>query len=261
MKTPFLTFIGFAGIGIATAAGPALAQDSAAGKAAQAPAVKSPETPATASKPARAFQNPKDEVSYALGMSWGSYLRRDSVDVDPEVVLRGLKDSLAGGKTVMTADEARTVLAQLNDQVRARDEAKRREAGEANRAAGDAYRAANKTKEGVVTLPDGLQYKILVAGTGPTPTMSDKVRCNYRGTLVDGTEFDSSYKRGEPTAFALSQVIRGWAQALQLMPMGSKWQIVIPPDLAYGPNGMGPMIGPNATLVFEVELLSIEGKP
>ncbi|HKO05789.1 MAG TPA: FKBP-type peptidyl-prolyl cis-trans isomerase [Candidatus Acidoferrales bacterium] len=261
MKNPLLAFICVFGIGMALAAGPAAAQGSAAGTPAQAPAVNTPGTPATPGQPAPAFPNKKDQVSYALGMSMGSNLRRESVDVDPEIVLQGLKDSLAGGKTLMTDDEARTALVQLNNEVKARGEARRREAAEANRAAGDAYRAANKTKEGVVTLPSGLQYKILTEGTGPKPAISDTVKCNYRGALIDGTEFDSSYNAGQPASFPLNRVIKGWTAALQLMPVGSKWQLVIPPDLAYGPNGNGPLIGPNATLVFEVELLSIEGKP
>ena len=125
---------------------------------------------------------------------------------------------------------------------------------------GEAFLADNKTKDGVVALPSGLQYKILTQGTGPTPAASDTVNCNYRGTLINGTEFDSSYKRNQPASFPVGQVIKGWTEALQLMPVGSKWQLFIPPDLAYGPRGAGGVIGPNATLIFEVELLSIKGK-
>ena len=132
-------------------------------------------------------------------------------------------------------------------------------AGEANKKQGDAFMAANKTKEGVVTLPDGLQYKILTAGTGPKPLATDTVICNYKGTLIDGSEFDSSYKRGQPATFPVGGVIKGWTEALQLMPVGSKWQLFIPSDLAYGDRGQGP-IGPNATLIFEVELVSIQPK-
>ena len=130
---------------------------------------------------------------------------------------------------------------------------------ETNKKEGDAFLAANKTKEGVVTLPSGLQYKVLVAETGPKPSATDSVVCNYKGTLLDNTEFDSSYKRGQPATFPVSGVIKGWTEALQLMPVGSKWQLFIPPDLAYGERGQGP-IGPNATLVFEVELMSIQAK-
>jgi FKBP-type peptidyl-prolyl cis-trans isomerase FklB len=133
-------------------------------------------------------------------------------------------------------------------------------AGETNRKQGEAFLAANKSKEGVVTLPSGLQYKVLKQGTGPKPVPSDSVVCNYRGTLIDGTEFDSSYKRGEPATFPVDHVIKGWTEALQLMPAGSKWQLFIPPELAYGEKGAGADIGPNATLIFEVELISVLGK-
>ncbi len=133
-------------------------------------------------------------------------------------------------------------------------------AGEANKKEGEAFLAANKSKEGVVTLPSGLQYKILQQGTGPKPTASDSVVCNYRGTLLNGTEFDSSYKRGQPATLGVGQVIPGWTEALQLMPVGSKWQLFIPSNLAYGARGAGSDIGPNSTLTFEVELLSIQGK-
>jgi FKBP-type peptidyl-prolyl cis-trans isomerase len=132
--------------------------------------------------------------------------------------------------------------------------------GDANRKQGDAFLAENKGKEGVVTLSSGLQYKILSAGTGPKPTTSDSVVCNYRGTLVNGTEFDSSYKRGQPATFPVSGVIKGWTEALQLMPVGSKWQLFVPSELAYGERGTGADIGPYAVLIFEVELLSIQSK-
>ena len=148
----------------------------------------------------------------------------------------------------------------LQNDLRQKQQAKMQEAGAANLKAGQDFLAANKTKEGVVTLPSGLQYKILTEGTGPKPSADDSVVCNYRGTLLDNTEFDSSYKRGQPTTFQVGQVIRGWTEALQLMPVGSKWQLFIPPDLAYGPRGAGANIGPNATLIFEVELLSIQPK-
>jgi FKBP-type peptidyl-prolyl cis-trans isomerase FklB len=134
------------------------------------------------------------------------------------------------------------------------------QAGEANKTEGETFLAANKAKEGVVTLPSALQYRILKQGDGPKPTAADSVVCNYRGTLINGTEFDSSYKRGQPLTFPLRGVIRGWTEALQLMPVGSKWQLFIPSDLAYGPRGAGALIGPNATLIFEVELISIQNK-
>ena len=148
-------------------------------------------------------------------------------------------------------------MTELQGQVRERMEAKRKQDTETNKKEGDTFLAANKAKPGVTTLPSGLQYKVLKEGTGPKPTPTDTVECNYRGTLIDGKEFDSSYKRGEPATFPVTGVIKGWTEALQLMPVGSKWQLVLPPDLAYGERGAGADIGPNATLVFEVELLSI----
>jgi len=257
MKKPLLAFLCIFGMGMALAVRPAAAQGATPAQASQAPTLNPHATPGTPSQPSSTFKSQKDEVSYALGLNWGNNLRRESVEVDPDLVLQGLKDALAGGKTQITDEEARAALVRLQNDLRTRDEARMREEAEKNRAAGDAYRAANKAKEGVVTLPSGLQYKILTAGTGPKPTVSDKVTCNYRGSLIDGTEFDSSYKRGEPATFPVGGVIKGWTEALQLMPVGSKWQLVIPPDLAYGVNGKGGVIPPNATLVFEVELISI----
>ena len=182
------------------------------------------------------------------------------MDVDPDILLQGLKDALAGGKSLLTDDEAKAALTALQADVSKRQQEQMQVAGEANKKEGEAFLAANKTKEGVVTLPSGLQYKILKQGTGPKPTASDSVVCNYRGTLINGTEFDSSYKRGQPATFPVGQVIKGWTEALQLMPVGSKWQLFIPSEMAYGPRGPGADIGPNATLIFEVELLSIQGK-
>jgi FKBP-type peptidyl-prolyl cis-trans isomerase len=144
--------------------------------------------------------------------------------------------------------------------LRKKQELLTQQASETNKKEGDAFLAANKTKEGIVTLPSGLQYKVLQDGTGPKPTTTDTVSVNYRGALLNGTEFDSSYKRGQPASFGVGQIIKGWTEALQLMSVGSKWQLFIPPDLAYGPRGAGRDIGPNATLVFEVELLSIQPK-
>jgi FKBP-type peptidyl-prolyl cis-trans isomerase len=148
----------------------------------------------------------------------------------------------------------------VEEAARKEEEAKLQAEGPANKTAGEAFLAANKAKEGVVTLPSGLQYKILQAGTGPKPTVDDEVICNYKGTLLNGTEFDSSYKRGQPIKISLSHVIKGWSEALQLMPVGSKWELYVPSELAYGAQAPGPPIGANATLVFEVELLSIQPK-
>ena len=241
-------------------------QPAPAAKAQTAPASKAPITTAkTHAAPAKSptvlvLNTPKDKTSYAIGMNLGKGLHRDAVDIDPNILLQGLKDGLAGSKTLLTDDEARATMMALQNDLRQKQQAKMQEAGAANLKAGQDFLAANKTKEGVVTLPSGLQYKILTEGTGPKPSADDSVVCNYRGTLLDNTEFDSSYKRGQPTTFQVGQVIRGWTEALQLMPVGSKWQLFIPPDLAYGPRGAGANIGPNATLIFEVELLSIQPK-
>ena len=215
-------------------------------------------TPAAAAPATLTTQ--KDKISYALGMNIGTGLHRQPVELNPDVVAQGLKDALSGGKTLLTVEEAQTILKAAQDDLRTKQEAKMKEAGEANRKEGDAFLAANKDKEGVVTLPSGLQYKILKQGAGAKPTASDSVVCNYRGALINGTEFDSSYKRGEPATFPVGGVIKGWTEALQLMPVGSKWQLFVPSALAYGERGAGADIGPNATLIFEVELLSIQAK-
>jgi FKBP-type peptidyl-prolyl cis-trans isomerase FklB len=215
----------------------------------------------TAAKPAPlTLKTDKDKQSYAVGMSVGKNLKKDSVDVDPAILLRGIRDGIAGGKMLLTDDEAKAALTALQSDVRKRQEAKLQVLGETNKQEGEAFLTANKSQEGVMTLPDGLQYKVLQAGAGPRPTASDTVVCNYRGTLLNNKEFDSSYKRGQPATFPVSGVIKGWTEALQLMPVGSKWQVFVPSDLAYGPRGAGADIGPNSTLVFEIELLSIQSK-
>jgi FKBP-type peptidyl-prolyl cis-trans isomerase FklB len=245
------------------AAAPAKAQSAAATK-------KAPVTAKSATT--LTLTTKKQKASYALGMKIGGDLKRQGVgaSVDSALTARGLKDALAGSKALLTEEEEKAALMELQTEVRAKQQAmaqeaqamaqaaqaKAHEASAPARKEGEAFLAANKSKEGVVTLPSGLQYKILTAGTGPKPTTSDTVNCNYRGTLIDGTEFDSSYKRGQPISFPVTGVIKGWTEALQLMPVGSKWQLFIPSDLAYGDPGR-PGIPPGATLVFEVELLSI----
>jgi FKBP-type peptidyl-prolyl cis-trans isomerase FklB len=202
----------------------------------------------------------KEKQSYAMGMNLGMGLHRQGMTLDPALVARGMKDAIAGGKTAMTEEEARAAIQQFQSEVRQKMQATAQEKGETNRKAGQEFLEANKGKPGVVTLPDGLQYKILKEGDGPKPTASDTVTCNYRGTLTDGKEFDSSYKRGQPASFPVSGVIKGWTEALQLMPVGSKWELYIPADLAYGDRGAGPDIGPGETLVFEIDLLGIQSK-
>jgi len=225
---------------------------------------KSQPGPATKRAPAKAapltLKTQKEKASYALGMNFGNGLRKQSIDVDPAILARGLRDSFSNGKTLLTEDESRAVLTQLQSEVRKRQQELAQQLGDANKKQGMAFLEANKTMDGVVTLPSGLQYKVLQEGTGPKPAPTDTVICNYRGTLLDSTEFDSSYKRGQPATFPVAGVIKGWTEALQLMSVGSKWQLFIPPELAYGERGFGGQIGPNATLIFEVELLSIQAK-
>ena len=195
-----------------------------------------------------------------IGTGYSQGLKKQSVEVDWNLMAQGMKDAAAGSKTRLTQEEAQAVLNEVQTEIKKQQQEKTQQAAAANKTEGEAFLAANKSKDGVVTLPTGLQYKILTAGTGPKPTASDSVKCNYRGTLINGTEFDSSYKRGQPATFAVGQVIKAWTEALQLMPMGSKWQLFVPSSLAYGERGAGAEIGPNATLIFEVELLSIEEK-
>ncbi|MGD1213841.1 MAG: FKBP-type peptidyl-prolyl cis-trans isomerase [Terriglobales bacterium] len=240
-----------------TPAAPAATTPKAA-TTAKAPAKKT----GTAAKSAAAvpLKTRKEKFSYALGMDIGNKvgpsLKQQSVEVDPNLVSQGLQDAMSGTKTRLTPEEAQAVLREVQTEVNKQRQEKMQQAA----AEGEAFLAANKSKEGVVTLPSGLQYKILTAGTGPKPASSDSVVCNYRGTLINGTEFDSSYKRGQPATFGVGQVIKGWTEALQLMPVGSKWQLFVPSSLAYGERGAGAEIGPNATLIFEVELLSIQDK-
>ena len=240
---------------------PAAAKPATAAKPAQTPTAKTGAAAGAKTQAPLTLNTQKEKASYAIGMNIGKNLKRDSVEVDPAVLYRGLKDAFAGNKLLLTDEEAKTALTVLQTEVRTKEEAKTKAAAVENKKTGEAFLTANKTKEGVVTLPSGLQYKIIKEGTGPKPTAEDTVLCHYRGTLVDNTEFDSSYKRGEPLKIPVGGVIKGWTEAIQLMPVGSKWQLYIPSDLAYGDRGApGSPIGPNSTLIFEVELISIEPK-
>jgi FKBP-type peptidyl-prolyl cis-trans isomerase FklB len=206
---------------------------------------------------ATALKTEQQKLSYAMGMDLGGQLRAQSVDIDPALFAEGLKAALAGGQTWLTDAEAKAAISTLQLAPAARHTAALRAAGAKNKSEGEAFLAANKAKEGVVTLASGVQYKVLSRGTGRQPTIEDTVVCHYRGTLIDGKEFDSSYTRGQPAAFPVKGVIKGWAEVLPLMPAGSKWQVFIPPALAYGERGAGADIGPNATLIFEIELVSV----
>jgi FKBP-type peptidyl-prolyl cis-trans isomerase FklB len=269
MKKLTLLFIYVLGIGIALQVPVASAQTGASGTAPKSTGVQSTTPGAAAAKPPAkpsaaagqgVLKDQKAKTSYALGMNIGHTIKGQSVDLDQAAFIQGIKDVIAGGKTLMSDDEMAAALTVLQTEMNAKAAEKAKQLGEANKVEGTAFLAANKTKPGVVTLPSGLQYKIITAGTGPKPTPADTVVCNYRGTLINGKEFDSSYKRGQPASFPVGRVIKGWTEALQLMPVGSKWQLFIPPDLAYADHGAGPDIGPNATLIFEVELISIQGK-
>jgi FKBP-type peptidyl-prolyl cis-trans isomerase FklB len=240
---------------------PAAAKPATAAKPAQTPVAKTGTAAAAKTQAPLTLKTQKEKASYAIGMNIGKNLKKDSVDVDPTVLYRALKDAYTGSKLLLTDEEAKTALTTLQAEVRGKEEAKTKAAAVENKKTGEAFLAANKTKEGVVTLPSGLQYKIIKEGTGPKPTAEDTVLCHYRGTLVDNAEFDSSYKRGEPLKIPVGGVIKGWTEAIQLMPVGSKWQLFIPSDLGYGDRGApGSPIGPNSALVFEVELISIEPK-
>jgi len=195
------------------------------------------------------LKNQKEKVSYIIGMDIGSNLKRQSIDVDPNIFAKGIKDALSGEKPLLTEQEIQETMMAFQ-----------KEMMEKQKKRGEVFLAENKNKEGVKTLPSGLQYKVIKAGTGKIPKLNDTVTTHYRGTLIDGTEFDSSYKRGQPVSFPVSGVIPGWTEALQLMQEGAKWQLFIPSNLAYGERGAGGIIGPNATLIFEIELISIQEK-
>jgi FKBP-type peptidyl-prolyl cis-trans isomerase FklB len=204
------------------------------------------------------LKDQKDKISYSIGMDIGNNLKKQSVDIDPDILAQGLKDAFSGGKTLLTEQEFHDTMTAFQKEFRAKQIERTKELAEKNKKEGEAFLAENKKKEGVITLPSGLQYKVIKEGTGNIPKLEDTVTVNYRGTLIDGTEFDSSYHRGQPATFPVKGVIGGWTEALQLMKVGSKWQLFIPPALAYGERGAGRDIGPNATLIFDIELLSIK---
>jgi FKBP-type peptidyl-prolyl cis-trans isomerase len=244
--------------GTGTTAKPPASQGAACATAE--PSAAKPTAANAASHSVVTLKDQKQKNSYALGMNAGYAVRGEIGDFDQDAFIQAVKDVLSSDKTLLTGDEMAAVLDQLQPEIKARLAEKMKVVSDANKAAGAAFLAENKTKDGVVTLPSGLQYKILTAGTGPKPSLTDIVICNYRGTLLDGKEFDSSYKRGQPASFPVNRVIPGWIEALQLMPIGSKWQLFIPSELAYKDRGAGADIGPGATLIFEVELISIQGK-
>jgi len=222
---------------------------------APAPAPGPPEAPASA------FKTQKDKLSYAIGMEMGKGVMAQGIDVDSAVLVQGLKDALTNAKPLMSEEELRLVITALQDEIRQKQAQAMEAAAADNKKKGDDFLAENAKKDGVVALADGLQYKVLTAGQGKKPAETDTVLVNYKGSFIDGTEFDSSAKIGKPVPFEVTKVIPGFKEALQLMPVGSKWQLFVPPNLAYGEHGAGGVIGPNSTLIFEIELVSIQGNP
>jgi len=199
----------------------------------------------------------KEKLSYSMGVATGMQMKRQSIDVDADMFAKGLRDAVSGGTLMMTEPQVQETLMKFQQDMAAKQAEKTKLQAEANKKEGEAFLAENKKKEGVKTLPSGLQYKVITEGKGKMPKETDTVTTHYRGTLIDGTEFDSSHKRGQPATFPVKGVIKGWTEALQLMKEGSKWQLFIPSELAYGERGAGQTIGPNATLIFDVELISI----
>ena len=204
----------------------------------------------------------KDSISYAIGLNIGDSFKQQDMDIDLDVLLGGINHALAEEEDarLLSKEQIQAVMMSFQQEMMEKQQAKQEAAGKENKEAGEKFLAENKTKEGVKVTESGLQYKIIEEGDGPIPTDKDKVTVHYTGTLLDGTKFDSSFDRGEPATFPVTGVIKGWTEALQMMPVGSKWKLWIPGELAYGPQGAGGQIGPNQTLVFEVELLSIDGQ-
>ncbi len=199
----------------------------------------------------------QQKASYAIGLNIGRSIARDKVPVDTALIAAGIADAVSGAKPKLTDEEVQATMQEFQKQMQARAEAERKEAGAKAIKEGEDFLAANKVKPGVKTLASGLQYKVIKSGTGATPKATDTVKTHYKGTLINGTEFDSSYKRGEPATFPVNRVIPGWTEALQLMKEGDKWQLFIPAKLAYGAQGP-PSIGPNQTLLFDIELIEIQ---
>lgn len=213
---------------------------------------KKDEAPRIVEAPAPLLQTKLDTISYAIGLEFGSMLKTQGLDsINNQALTKALQDALNNGTPLITKEQGNMSVSEYLQQLKA-------EKMQKNKVAGEQFLAENKTKPGVVALPSGLQYQVITEGTGPKPTINDKVKTHYHGTLIDGTVFDSSVERGQPISFPVSGVIKGWTEALQLMPVGSKWKLFIPSELAYGERQAGPKIGPNSALVFDVELIAIE---
>jgi len=250
--------LGLLACGVSAQQEPAKAPTTPPAKAPATPPAKTPGAASQAPGAAPAFKTQKEKVSYAIGMEMGKGVKAQGIDVDPGILAQGLKDGMSGAKPQMSEEELKQVITGLQQEMRQKQMQLQEAAAAENKTKGDAFLAENSKKDGVVALPDGLQYKILTAGEGKKPAETDTVMCNYKGTFLDGTEFDSSTQAGKPVPFEVKNVIPGFKEILQLMPVGSKWQVFIPSSLAYGERGAGNVIGPNATLIFEIELVSIQ---
>jgi FKBP-type peptidyl-prolyl cis-trans isomerase FklB len=204
------------------------------------------------------LKDQKAKESYSLGYQFGKSLKFQGVDINLDIYTSGIKDALGDKESQMSEEDIRATIVALQQRLQAARQKETKEQSEKNVEEGKKFLAENQKKEGIKTLPSGLQYKVVTEGSGKTPQATDTVTVNYKGTLIDGTEFDSSYKRGQPATFKVNGVIRGWTEALQLMKEGSKWQLFIPPGLAYGERGAGSTIPPGSTLIFEVELISVK---
>lgn len=199
----------------------------------------------------------KEKISYIIGRDMAANFQKQGLEVDPDIFIEGFKEALSGQKSQLSPDDVQSAMMELQQLMSSRQNASDGRVGEINQQEGEAFLAENKNREGVVALPSGLQYQILNQGTGKSPSKTDSVTTHYHGTLIDGTVFDSSYERGEPATFPVNGVIAGWTEALQKMKEGDKWRLFIPSNLAYGTRGAGGDIGPNATLIFDVELLRV----
>lgn len=204
------------------------------------------------------LKDKKDKISYSIGIDIGKAMQKQKIDVNSDAFMAGFKDGQTDKKPLMTEDEMRQTLTDLQKDMMERQKTQMKELGQKNLTDGQKFLDENKKNKDVVTLPSGLQYKIIKEGKGESPKANDMVTTNYVGKLINGTEFDNSYKRGEPVKFNVSGVIPAWTEALQLMKPGAKWELFVPPKLAYGENGVGQIIGPNSTLIFEVELVSVD---
>jgi FKBP-type peptidyl-prolyl cis-trans isomerase len=217
-------------------------------------------TPGVSAEKKMELKTAKDKLSYSIGFDMGTSIKKNEVDVDLNVLTKAIKDALSGGKALMTEQEMRESIGAFQKEMMAKQQDKIKATAEKNKKEGAAFLAENGKKEGVKTLPSGLQYMILAEGKGKQPKATDTVTVQYRGTQIDGTEFDSSFKRGQPATFALNQVVKGWTEGVQLIKEGGKIKLFVPSELAYGERG-GGQIGPNAVLIFEIELLTVGQAP